>query len=75
MNKFNHQLKEFNMQMTPVEYLADNIAEFQDNGASLEDNIQNAILNNVLPLPLDYALEILALIYDAKPNKIVFEKV
>ena len=62
------------MQMTPAEYLADNIAEVQDNGASLEDAIQNAILNDVLPLPLDYALEILNIIYEAKPNKIVFEK-
>lgn len=63
------------MQMTPAEYLADNIAEVQDNGASLEDAIQNAILNDVLPLPLDYALEILNIIYEAKPNKIIFEEV
>jgi|TARA_R110001606_G_C14853457_1_gene587487 hypothetical protein len=63
------------MQMTPAEYLADNIAEVQDNGASLEDAIQNAILNDVLPLPLDYALEILNIIYEAKPNKIIFKEV
>ena len=61
--------------MTPAEYLADNIAEVQDNGASLEDAIQNAILNDVLPLPLDYALEILNIIYEAKPNKIIFKEV
>tara|TARA_R100001369_G_scaffold58696_1_gene85609 strand:- start:828 stop:1031 length:204 start_codon:yes stop_codon:yes gene_type:complete len=66
-----------NMIIEPSEYVANHNEVFLDQGASLEENVQNAIINNKLPLgmSIDYALEILNIIYEAKPNKIIFKEV